>query len=160
FDGVATVVCRLFALVAPHVAVFGQKDYQQLLVIRQMVRDLSLPVTVTHGSTVRAEDGLALSSRNQYLSPEERNIAALLYNQLTWIAEQLEGGERNYRALRAEGRATLEEAGFLLDYLTIRDPLTLKKSTEDDERWVVLGAATLGRARLIDNLLVGPQPAS
>ncbi|MEL6214138.1 MAG: pantoate--beta-alanine ligase [Pseudomonadota bacterium] len=154
FDGVASVVCRLFSMVTPDVAVFGQKDYQQVLVIRHMVRDLSLPVNVVKVETEREADGLAMSSRNQYLTAEERALAPLLYQQLQSISDALIAGERNYKSLRAEARATLEEAGFLPDYVTIRDPLTLKKSSPTDARWVVLGAATLGRARLIDNLEV------
>ncbi|MEM6820005.1 MAG: pantoate--beta-alanine ligase [Pseudomonadota bacterium] len=156
FDGVASVVCRLFSMVTPDVAVFGQKDYQQVLVIRHMVRDLSLPVNVVKVETERETDGLAMSSRNQYLTAEERALAPLLYQQLKKISESLLAGERNYKSLRAEARATLEEAGFLPDYVTIRNPLTLKKSSPTDTRWVVLGAATLGRARLIDNLEVAP----
>ena len=125
FDGVATVVCRLFAMVAPDTAVFGQTDYQQLLVIRQMVADLSLPVSVAHAPTIREADGLAMSSRNQYLTPEQREIAPLLYRQLSMIAEHLGAGERDYAKLKAEARATLEEAGFLPDYISIRHPETL-----------------------------------
>lgn len=154
FDGVASVVCRLFSMVAPDVAVFGQKDYQQVLVIRHMARDLSLPVAIAKVATIREADGLAMSSRNQYLTEDERAIAPLLQQQLQRIADALRGGERNYKALRAEARATLEEAGFLPDYVTIRDPETLKKSKPEDAEWVILGAATLGRARLIDNLEV------
>jgi len=154
FDGVATVVCRLFAMVNPDVAVFGQKDYQQVQVIRQMVRDLSLTVAVTQAPTVRADDGLALSSRNQYLSDEQRLVAPTLYAQLSQIAELLLDGARNYKSMRLEALAALEEAGFLPDYVAIRHPGTLKKSHADDDSWVVLGAATLGRARLIDNVLV------
>ena len=157
FDGVASVVCRLFTMVNPHVAVFGQKDFQQVLVIRHMVRDLSLPVHVARVPTVREQDGLAMSSRNQYLAPEERALAPLLYQELRRIADALAAGERDYKALRAEARATLEEAGFLPDYISIRDPQTLKKSRSDDRHWVVLGAAMLGRARLIDNVEVVAQ---
>ncbi|MEO0573863.1 MAG: pantoate--beta-alanine ligase [Pseudomonadota bacterium] len=153
FDGVATVVCRLFAMVAPDVAVFGQKDFQQVLVIRQMVRDLSLPIAVATAPTVRAEDGLALSSRNQYLDEHQRLLAPMLFTQLSRIAERLTAGARDYKALRAEALASLEESGFLPDYIAIRDPVTLKKSQEKDHNWVVLGAATLGRTRLIDNII-------
>lgn len=154
FDGVATVVCRLLAMVTPDVAVFGQKDYQQVLVIRQMVRDLSMSVAVATAPTVRAEDGLALSSRNQYLDESQRLLAPMLHAQLSRIAERLTAGARNYKALRHEALAALEEAGFLPDYVCVRDPVTLKKSRDDDSHWVVLGAATLGRTRLIDNIVV------
>ena len=152
FDGVATVVCRLFLMVTPDVAVFGRKDYQQVLVIEQMVRDLSLPVDVQAAPTVREPDGLAMSSRNQYLTERERAIAPLLSRELARVAAALEAGRRDYKALRAEAVATLEEAGFRPDYVAIRDPVTLKKSKAGDDRWVVLAAALLGRARLIDNV--------
>ncbi|MEL7310906.1 MAG: pantoate--beta-alanine ligase [Pseudomonadota bacterium] len=154
FDGVASVVCRLFAMVAPDVALFGQKDYQQVLVIRHMVRDLSLPIHVVKVPTERADDGLALSSRNQYLTQDERAVAPMIYQELQRIGEALRAGDRQYKKLRVEARATLEEAGFLPDYVTIRDPKTLKKSKPEDREWVVLAAATLGKARLIDNLEV------
>ncbi len=155
FDGVATVVARLFLMVAPDVAVFGRKDYQQVMVIEQMVRDLSLDVAVHPAPTVREADGLAMSSRNQYLGEAERAKAPLLYHELTRIAAALEAGARDYKALRAEAVATLEEAGFLCDYVSIRHPETLKKSKPGDTRWVVLAAALLGRARLIDNVSAG-----
>lgn len=155
FDGVATVVCRLFLMVAPDLAVFGRKDYQQVAVIEQMVRDLSLPVAVHSAPTVREADGLAMSSRNQYLSEEDRKTAPLLYRELTRIASALEAGSRDYKALRAEAVATLEEAGFLCEYVAIRNPQTLKKAKPGDTRWVVLAAALLGRARLIDNVSAG-----
>ena len=155
FDGVATVVCRLFAMVTPDKAVFGQKDFQQLQVIRQMVRDLSLGVEVHYGATVREDDGLAMSSRNQYLDAEERETAPVLYQQLTSIRQALEEGRRDYRALEAEAVATLEEAGLLPDYISIREPDTLRKARKPELRqWVVLGAALLGKARLIDNIIV------
>ncbi|MEO0364234.1 MAG: pantoate--beta-alanine ligase [Pseudomonadota bacterium] len=154
FDGVASVVCRLFSMVTPDVALFGQKDYQQVMVIRHMVRDLSLPIHVVKVPTQRAEDGLALSSRNQYLTEAQRAIAPTLYRELQRVSAALLDGDRGYKKLRVEARATLEEAGFLPDYVTIRNPQTLKKSKPDDREWVVLGAATLGKARLIDNLEV------
>lgn len=154
FDGVATVVCRLFAMVAPDIAVFGQKDYQQLLVIKQMVRDLSLSVDVRAGATVREEDGLAMSSRNQYLSASERQTAALLHQQLSSIRQSLAEGDRDYRRLEAEAIATLQEAGFRPDYVSIRHPETLKKPKANTRRWVILGAALLGNARLIDNIII------
>ncbi len=155
FDGVATVVARLFLMVAPDVAVFGRKDYQQVAVIEHMVRDLSLPVAVQSAPTVREADGLAMSSRNQYLSESDRVTAPLLYREISRIATALEGGARDYKALRGEAVATLQDAGFLCDYVAIRNPDTLKKSKKDDTRWVVLAAALLGRARLIDNVSAG-----
>ncbi|MFK8051935.1 MAG: pantoate--beta-alanine ligase [Woeseiaceae bacterium] len=154
FDGVATVVCRLFAMVAPDLAVFGQKDYQQLQVIRQMVADLSLPVDVRYGRTVREDDGLAMSSRNQYLSKNERVIAPRLHDELTSIRESLATGSRDYQSLEAAALAALEAAGFDPDYVSIRDPDTLAHSESTDKRWVILAAAVLGRARLIDNIIV------
>ncbi|MEN7342832.1 MAG: pantoate--beta-alanine ligase [Pseudomonadota bacterium] len=155
FDGVATVVCRLFAMVAPDKAVFGQKDYQQLQVIRQMVADLSLPVEVHQGATVREEDGLAMSSRNQYLDASERRQAPMIYAELSAIRRALSEGRRDYRSLEAESLARLEAAGFLPDYVSIRLPDTLEKARDPKCRhWVVLAAAQLGKARLIDNIVV------
>ncbi len=155
FDGVATVVCRLFAMVAPDVAVFGQKDFQQLMIIRQMTTDLSLPIDVVGAPTVREADGLAMSSRNQYLGDDERARAPIIYRELCRIADALKQGRRDFGALRREAIATLQDAGFKPDYVAIRDPRTLRKSSDSDAQFVVLVAAMLGQARLIDNLTVG-----
>jgi pantoate--beta-alanine ligase len=154
FDGVATVVARLFGIVQPDVAVFGEKDYQQLAIIRRMTDDLALPVEVVGAPTVRAADGLAMSSRNRYLGPEERNIAPLLYATLQAIARRLRAGDHDFAALEAWGAEALRAAGFRPDYVSIRDARTLDVPGVDSIEVVVLAAARLGRARLIDNLRV------
>ena len=154
FDGVATVVTKLFNMVQPDVAVFGEKDFQQLAVIRKMVRDLNMPIEIIGQPTVRAEDGLALSSRNGYLSAEQRAVAPGLYQILQQLADALRDGERNHAALAGEGCRLLELAGFVPDYLEIRHPLTLLPAASADRQLVIVAAARLGTTRLIDNLLV------
>lgn len=154
FDGVTTVVARLFALVQPDVAVFGQKDYQQQLVIRYMTQDLNLPVRIVSADTVREDDGLAMSSRNQYLSDEERAAAPVLFATLSGIGHSLEGGERDYDALENSAREKLESAGFVVDYVAIRRAEDLTVPNRDSDELVVLAAAQLGKARLIDNIVV------
>ncbi len=153
FDGVTTVVARLFNLVRPDHAVFGEKDYQQLLVIRRMVEDLAIPVRIHGVPTVREPDGLAMSSRNQYLSLDERARAPALYRALRTAAEALARGSEDYERLEAQGRAALEAAGFRVDYFTVRDAEDLGPP-KAGRPLVVLAAARLGRARLIDNLRV------
>ena len=154
FDGVTTVVARLFALVQPDTAVFGQKDYQQQLVIRRMVEDLSLPVTIVTAPTVREEDGLAMSSRNIYLSDDERRIAPVLYATLQAIGEDLQNGKRNFEELEAEAMSTLSDAGFKPEYVAVRRALDLSMPDRDCDELVVLASAHLGKARLIDNIVV------
>lgn len=154
FDGVTTVVARLFALVQPDVAVFGQKDYQQQLVLRHMTTDLNLPIKVVTGVTIREESGLAMSSRNQYLTDEERETAALLYATLNQIGEELQNGRRNFADLEKEGEAALSEAGFDVDYFAIRRAQNLEVPNRDCDELVLLAAAQLGAARLIDNIVV------
>ncbi|WP_296265810.1 pantoate--beta-alanine ligase [Pseudomonas sp. UBA6562] len=154
FEGVATVVNKLFNMVQPDLAVFGEKDYQQLAVIRAMVRDLNMPIQIFGEPTVRAEDGLALSSRNGYLSEAQRAIAPAVYRTLTQVAEGLRRGRRDYQALLDEGRAQLEAAGLRTDYLEVRHALSLRPAQLDDRDLVVLVAAFLGNTRLIDNLYV------
>lgn len=154
FDGVTTVVARLFALVQPDVAVFGQKDYQQQLVIRRMATDLNLPIKVVTGETVREESGLAMSSRNQYLSTEEIETAAFLYATLNQIGEELQNGRRNFVDLEEEGIAALVKAGFDVDYFAIRRAQNLEIPNRDCDDLVLLAAAQLGDARLIDNIVV------
>lgn len=154
FDGVTTVVARLFALVRPDVAIFGQKDYQQQLVIRYMTEDLGLPIRIMTGPTMREPDGLAMSSRNQYLSAEERSVAPRLYETLGSIATELQNGKRDFAALEAEGRKALTEAGFAVDYLAVRRAENLTEPDRDCDELVVLSAAHLGDARLIDNIVV------
>ncbi|AIZ31569.1 pantoate--beta-alanine ligase [Pseudomonas sp. K1(2024)] len=152
FEGVATVVSKLFNMVQPDLAVFGEKDYQQLAVIRAMVRDLNMPIQIIGEPTVRAEDGLALSSRNGYLSPDQRATAPVLYQVLRALAEGLGRGRRDFSTLLAEGQAHLINAGLRPDYLEIRHALTLKPAVIDDRDLVILAAAYLGTTRLIDNL--------
>lgn len=154
FDGVTTVVARLFAIVQPDVAVFGQKDYQQQLVIRHMAADLSLPIAIITGETVREDDGLAMSSRNSYLSDEERATAPKLYETLTWVGNELQNGQRNFEHLESEAANKLREAGFAVDYFAIRRAQNLEQPDRDCDDLVVLTAARLGSARLIDNIVV------
>lgn len=152
FEGVATVVSKLFNMVQPDIAVFGQKDYQQLAVIRAMVRDLNMPIQIIGEPTVRAEDGLALSSRNGYLSPEQRAAAPALYRELSAMADAIRHGQRDYAALIVAAQAQLLAAGFRPDYLEVRHALTLRPAMIDDRDVVVIAAAYLGTTRLIDNL--------
>jgi len=154
FDGVTTVVARLFAMVQPDVAVFGQKDYQQQLVIRRMAEDLSLPVNIITGETVRDDDGLAMSSRNSYLCDEERAAAPVLYQALSSVGQELQSGRRNFEELEATAREQLTAAGFDVDYFAIRRALNLEIPDRDCDDLVVLTAAQLGPARLIDNIVV------
>jgi len=154
FKGVTTVVCKLFNLVQPDVALFGQKDYQQLALIRQMVNDLSMPVVIEGVPTVREEDGLALSSRNQYLSLDERSVAPQLYQCLQQAAKALAAGERDWPAMESEQCARLYASGFNPDYFSIRDADTLEEPEINTVNFIILVAARLGKARLIDNLAV------
>lgn len=154
FDGVTSVVSRLFNIVQPDFAIFGQKDYQQLTLIRRMQAELHFPVAIIVGPTLREADGLALSSRNQYLSVAERGIAPNLYRVVSECAEQLRSGACDYAALETHGMAALVAAGFRPDYFAIRNADDLSPAQARDRRLVVLVAAHLGRARLIDNQLV------
>ncbi|HHH36749.1 MAG TPA: pantoate--beta-alanine ligase [Gammaproteobacteria bacterium] len=154
FTGVATVVIRLFHIVRPHVAVFGEKDYQQLLLVRRMVEDLAMDVEVVGVPTVREADGLAMSSRNRYLSSAERARAPALYRALRQVVGALEAGRRDYPALEAEASASMERAGLRPEYCSIRRAADLLPPQPDARDLVVLAAAWLGSARLIDNLQV------
>lgn len=155
FVGVATVVAKLFNLVQPHVAVFGQKDYQQVAVIRQLIRDLNFPIHLVSSATGRAEDGLALSSRNQYLSKDERALAPMLYQMLQSLADHLKDGNHQYEALRNRALKSLKSMGFKsVEYIEILDPTRLTPSLPQDRQWVVLLAVKLGNTRLIDNIVV------
>ncbi len=154
FDGVTSVVARLFALVQPDLAVFGQKDYQQQLVIRHMSMDLNLPVAIITGATVREEDGLAMSSRNQYLSEEERAKAPALFEILSAVGNDLQNGRRDFEALELESITKLTEAGFDVDYMSIRRAQNLEIPDRDCDDLVALAAVNLGDARLIDNTVV------
>jgi pantoate--beta-alanine ligase len=153
FDGVATVVNLLLNIVQPDVALFGQKDYQQLEVIRRMVRDLHLPVEIIGVLTQREVNGLALSSRNQYLSPEEREKAPEVYATLAGLADALRAGRRDYAALEAEAAQRLTHAGFRPQYVAVRAK-SLAEPDATTREFVVLAAAYLGETRLIDNLHV------
>jgi pantoate--beta-alanine ligase len=152
FEGVATVVTKLFNMVQPDLAVFGEKDFQQLAVIRTLVRDLNMPVQIIGEPTVRAEDGLALSSRNGYLSAEQRAQAPALHRTLQQLAEAIRSGDRQFAKLIERGQVSLAGAGFRPDYLEIREALSLRPAQADDRQLVILGAAFMGNTRLIDNL--------
>jgi len=154
FRGVATVVCKLFNIVQPDVACFGEKDFQQLAVLRRMVAELDIPVEMVGVPTMREVDGLAMSSRNGYLSSEERRIAPALYQTLQALARRLREGESDYSLLQREGVVELEKAGFRPDYLEIRRADDLMPPHGGEGVLVILAAAWLGRARLIDNLLI------
>jgi pantoate--beta-alanine ligase len=152
FEGVATVVAKLFHIVEPDVAVFGEKDFQQLTVIRRMVTDLCLAVTVIAAPTVRDPDGLAMSSRNQYLTDEERGRAPVIHQALLAAVDRLRAGDRDLAAIERRGIETLDKAGFRPDYFSVRRADDLSNPLPDTQHLVVLAAARLGRARLIDNL--------
>ena len=154
FVGVATVVARLFNLVPADIAIFGEKDYQQLAVIRRMVKDLCWPIDIEAVPTVREADGLAMSSRNQYLSAEQRQRAPVLYQILCQVAERVRSRQETCGELEAWAVARLDQAGFMPDYVSIRDATTLQPLQADQTGAVVLAAARLGRARLIDNVIV------
>ncbi len=154
FRGVATVVLKLFNIVQPDIAVFGKKDYQQLAIVRGMVRQLALPVRVVAGEIVRAPDGLALSSRNGYLSAEQRARAPLLHQVLTQVAVELRAGRRDARLLEGAALANLNENGWKTDYVSVRKRTDLQLPARIEGQLVVLAAAWLGTTRLIDNFEV------
>jgi len=156
FRGVATVVCKLFNLVQPDVACFGSKDYQQLQVIKNMVEDLSMPVDIIPVEIIREKSGLAMSSRNGYLTPEELAIAPALYKTLQWLSEQLRVSHqaRDYAALVMKASEKLDETGLKTDYINLCHAQTLAPAAPNDKDIVILAAAYLGKARLIDNLPV------
>ena len=153
FEGVATVVAKLFNMVQPHTALVGRKDYQQLIIIRRMVEDLDWPIDIEAVDTVRESDGLAMSSRNQYLSEAERRLAPRLFQALQQMAARVRVGEADYTALGREAMDTLAAAGFKPEYVEVLDADNLEAPAEGRPR-VVLAAAWLGKTRLIDNLLV------
>lgn len=159
FTGVATVVLKLFNMVEPGIAVFGKKDYQQYLVIRDLCRQLALPVEILAGETVREADGLALSSRNRYLAPAEREEAPELQRVLRSLAEALTAGRAEARALERAAAVRLAGRGWDVDYISLRSARDLGPVTAEDVArqapMVVLGAASLGRTRLIDNREIG-----
>ncbi|MGH8751227.1 MAG: pantoate--beta-alanine ligase [Burkholderiales bacterium] len=152
FRGVATIVLKLFNIVQPQVALFGKKDYQQLFIIRSLVRELNLPIEIIGGETVRAPDGLALSSRNAYLSPPERQQSVRLYQTLLYIKERVQAGEQCFAQLEENAKKTLDTHGWRVDYVALRQSHTLEPAKAGDKSFVVLAAAWLGRTRLIDNI--------
>lgn len=156
FDGVCTVVLKLFNLVRPHAAVFGKKDRQQLKIVRGMVQQFNLPVHIVPAETIRADDGLALSSRNSYLTPAERAEAPGLYRVLRGIADEVAAGRTDYANLESAGRMELARRGWKVDYVSVRHGLGLRvphpEGFDHPHLLIVLGAATLGATRLIDNV--------
>ena len=152
FSGVSTVVLKLFNLVQPKVAVFGKKDFQQLHVIRELVRQFNLPIEIVAGDTLREASGLAMSSRNGYLSESERIQAAYLQRQLAEIVAAILAGERDFETLCTTASRHLKMAGWRVDYVALRDAATLQAHTHESTHLVVLGAAWLGSTRLIDNI--------
>ena len=152
FEGVATVVAKLFHIVDPDVAIFGEKDYQQLTVIRRMVADLCLRVEIVGAPTVREADGLAMSSRNQYLDESQRKLAPAIYRQLQQAVAALASGSRDFAKIEGAGRSALDGAGFRTDYFSVRDAQSLAAASPDTRRFVVMTASRLGKARLIDNI--------
>lgn len=152
FQGVATVVLKLFNMVGPRAAIFGKKDYQQYVVLRDMVKQLALPVEILPADTVRAGDGLALSSRNSYLSPEQRAEAPRLYQTLQAARESILGGARDFQRIELSGMAELAERGWRPDYISVRRQSDLQPPGAGDHELVILAAAFLGRTRLIDNV--------
>jgi len=154
FDGVTTVVTKLFNIVQPDAAYFGLKDYQQFSIIRKMVDDLALPVSVHGIETAREASGLALSSRNGYLSAEQKAVAPLLYQTIKGIGDALAAGDQDFKRLIQAGKQQLQDAGLQPDYLAIANSATLRPATQEDSHLVILAAAFLGSTRLIDNLRV------
>ena len=154
FEGVTTVVSKLFNIVQPDEAIFGIKDYQQLAVIRRMAEDLCMPVQITAAPIHREADGLAMSSRNSYITEQERPKVVVLKDSLEWIAQQVKGGARNFRELEAMAIPRLATAGFKTDYITLSNSKTLDPAAEDDLEITILGAIFTESARLIDNLSI------
>ena len=154
FRGVCTVVAKLFNVVQPQSAVFGKKDYQQLAIIRYMVDQFALPIRIIPAKTVRADDGLALSSRNRYLSEDERKEAPRLRQAMLQMRDAILGGDRTFVAMEYGAGALLARYGWNVDYVVVRTQIGLRRPGPDDKDLVILGAATLGGTRLIDNLEV------
>jgi pantoate--beta-alanine ligase len=154
FHGVVTVVAKLFNLIQPDIAIFGEKDFQQLHIIRKMVKDLCFPVEIVAGPTVRESDGLAMSSRNQYLTEKERQHAKAIYSALITMKSRLAAGEKKYQQLIVDADKELTNNFFKMDYIQIRNQDTLEPATLEDKTVVILMAGWLGRTRLIDNMTV------
>ena len=160
FTGVATIVAKLFNIVQPDTAVFGEKDFQQLSVIRKMVRDLCMPINIVGVATARSEDGLALSSRNGYLNAEQRGFSPVLHRVLQETREAIACGYDSYSKLEQHAKISLNKAGLESDYFTICDASTLRPVTADTEEVVILAAAKLGSTRLIDNVTLNVNPSA
>jgi pantoate--beta-alanine ligase len=154
FQGVTTVVCKLLHIVEPDAAVFGEKDFQQLTLIRRMVRELCMPVQIVAAATMRDADGLAMSSRNQYLTDEQRAQAPAIHRALREAARRLAAGEQDIAAIERDGLQALEAHGLRADYFAVRRAADLGPPQSDTRHWVILTAAHLGKARLIDNVQV------
>jgi pantoate--beta-alanine ligase len=152
FMGVATIVTKLLNLVQPDVALFGEKDFQQLMIIRRAAHDLCMPVEIIGVATTREADGLAMSSRNRYLLPQQRAVAPRIYEELQRARTAVESGAKDLAAIEKAGAAGLQEAGFKPDYFAIRDAATLQEPSAKAQELVILTAARIGRARLIDNV--------
>ena len=157
FEGVATVVLKLFNLVffngaKKKIAIFGKKDFQQLFIIRYMVKQFNLPIEMIAGETKREEDGLAMSSRNGYLTPAQRLEAPRLHKALNLVTEAVKAGNQDFAAIEAQTSQFLTQLGWIVDYISIRSATTLLPATKDDRNLVVLGAARQGSTRLIDNI--------
>jgi pantoate--beta-alanine ligase len=157
FRGVATIVCKLFNMVQPNLAFFGEKDFQQLQVIKAMVTDLSMNLKVFGVTTTREDDGLAMSSRNQYLRGTDRNLAPTLYEKMQQLASEIQTGRRDFSKLTQEYKSQLSKLGFNPDYLEIRNAENLLQPSHEDQDLVLLAAAFLGKTRLIDNLQISLQ---
>jgi pantoate--beta-alanine ligase len=163
FTGVATIVTKLLNLVQPDIALFGEKDFQQLMIIRRATDDLCMPIEIVGVSTTREQDGLAMSSRNRYLSPADRAVAPTIFRELERTRGQIEAGSRNFEALERAGFEALQSAGFKPDYFSIRDATNLAAPSPQSADLVILTAARIGRARLIDNMrarIVAPKASS
>ena len=152
FSGVATVVAKLFNIVMPQLAVFGKKDFQQLHIIRELVQQFNLPITIVAGDTIREHNGLAMSSRNSFLSADQKNTAAQLQQELNAIKLQIQHGSTDFNALILAATERLQASGWLVDYISVRSALSLAPATTQDQSLVILAAAKLGNTRLIDNV--------
>jgi pantoate--beta-alanine ligase len=152
FKGVCTVVAKLFNIVQPEVAVFGKKDYQQLFILREMVRQLNFPVAIVAAETMREESGLAMSSRNGYLKPHQLVEAPRLYRTLQQVVQTVHSGRRDFDAIQGQARQYLTTLGWVVDYIEVRSATTLLPPAPDEKQLVALGAARLGSTRLIDNI--------
>lgn len=158
FDGVATVVCKLFNMVQPNIALFGLKDFQQLTVIRTVVRDLNIPIEIIGVETVRESSGLAMSSRNGYLTAEEKTVAAKLYQSLCIARDSILAGQQSFQEIEHRALQFLQKSGFQPDYFSVCRRSDLKKADEDDDELVLLAAARLSKTRLIDNVCFSRSP--